>query len=665
MCGIAGYWAGGDVFRGGQANEILKNMSDAIIHRGPDSSGQWSDPKSGIALAQRRLAIIDLSDAGSQPMHSASGRYVITYNGEIYNFEDLRKELELAGHSPAWRGHSDTEVLLAAIEAWGFEKALQKSYGMFAIALWDHKNQTLSIARDRLGEKPLYYCKTKGNLVFASELKSLIRFPAFEAILDQQAITAYLQLSYVPSPLSIYKDVFKLDPGTISVFSRPDEAPEVFSYWKLSNFTETPRRTTEDISFDDAVNELELILSKVISSQMLSDVPLGSFLSGGIDSSLVTAVMQNNSDAQINTFSIGFDNNQFNESEHAKEVASHIGTYHTEFMVSERDALNVIPDIPQIYDEPFADSSQLPTVLLSRLARENVTVALTGDGGDEGFGGYNRHIFGPKLWSGISKTPGFLKSAIASVALSSQGFATKSDSLFASIISSLGLPKTTVTKLAKFALLAKMSKSFDDFYKNTVTTWPAQYAMFDEAQLRSLFIALKFDNLDDSASLIMALDTVTYLPNDILVKVDRAAMSTSLETRAPLIDARVFEFAWSLPEQYLIEGKNGKKVLKSLLHRHVPKNVIERPKQGFAVPLDSWLRGELREWAHSEIGQYCTGHCEDKHAQVIEKMWNDHQLGNQNNSSALWSVLMLNSWFKSNKAIVEISEFNKPETSAA
>lgn len=648
MCGVAGYWAGGDKFRGDIADEILTHMSDALIHRGPDSSDNWSDPKSGVALAQRRLAIIDLSDAGTQPMHSASGRYVITYNGEIYNFEVLRAELEQSGNAHSWRGHSDTEVLLAAIEAWGLEKALQKSFGMFAIALWDHKKQTLSIARDRLGEKPLYYCKSKDNLLFASELKALIRFPTFEPILDQKAVSAYLQLSYVPAQTSIYKGVHKLAPGTIAEFSNAVAEPEVISYWKLSNITETQRREVGDISYEGAVNELEDILSEVVSSQMLSDVPLGSFLSGGIDSSLVTAIMQANSNAPINTFSIGFSNNQFNESEHARQVANHLGTNHTEFMVSERDALDVIPDLPQIYDEPFADSSQIPTVLLSRLAKEKVTVALTGDGGDEGFGGYNRHIFGPALWNKISKTPQFLKSAIATSAFASQGLVTKSDGLFASVFAKLGLPVTMVNKLSKFALLAKMSKSFEDFYIKTVSTWPAQYELFDEVQLHSIFDAFKFDALGNSASHIMALDAMTYLPNDILVKVDRASMSASLETRAPLLDVRIFEFAWRLPEQYLIKDKSGKRVLKSLLYKHVPKDIIDRPKQGFAIPLDTWLRGELREWADAGISEYCAHQCEDEEAQTLKAIWGDHQSGSQNNSSAIWSVLMLNCWINSN-----------------
>ena len=656
MCGIAGYWAEGDRYRAPEiALQILADMAQAIHHRGPDGQGAWQDPASGIALTQARLAILDLSEAGRQPMHSKSERYCLTFNGEIYNHETIRAELETLGVAPKWRGHSDTESLLAAIEHWGLKQALEKSKGMFALALWDRKDRTLSLARDRIGEKPLYYGYVGKALLFASELKALQKFPDFTPELNPDAISLYLDRSYVPQPISIFKGISKLTPGTIAVFNAASADADIKPYWSFSNITQTPRRAEADVSFAEASKTLENLLEEVVSSQMISDVPLGSFLSGGIDSSLITALMQKSSSDKINTYSIGFEDPRFDESVHARRVAAHLGTHHTEFTVTEKDALDLVPSVSALYDEPFADPSLLPTVLLSRMTRKNVTVALSGDGGDEVFGGYNRHIMGPGLWSKSRKIPKSARALLTKGVTKLQGVATRGgESGMSGRLARLGLPITALEKTTKFSRVISEARTFDDFYAKTISTWPGQYAMpqlgSDVTGTDGQAIHPSFSHLGISASHIMALDTLAYLPDDIMVKVDRAAMSASLETRAPFLDPDIIEFAWSLPEAYLTENKVGKRVLRDVLYRHVPRNIIDRPKQGFAIPLDRWLRNDLKDWAYSGIEGFKNDFCDMQMSQIIDSLWQDHQTGRANNGEAIWTITMLDSWKKSLKA---------------
>lgn len=650
MCGIAGFWAVSDNDRGRDARAVLTAMADAIRHRGPDGEGYWQDPSSGVGLAHRRLSIIDLSEAGKQPMQSNTGRYVIVFNGEIYNFRELRKRLEDSGRVQGWRGHSDTEVLLAAIEAWGLIQALQAANGMFALALWDRETRRLSLARDRLGEKPLYYGGVGRTLAFASELTSIRAVPGFRAELNERAVSLFLQLAFIPHPLSIFKGIFKLAPASIATFSDPTEPPRLECYWDFGAVTRSRPAARGDLNFAEATADTERVLRNVVASQMVSDVPLGAFLSGGVDSSLVTALMQSVSPSRVKTYSIGFDDARFDETQHARDVAAHLDTEHTELRVTERSALDLVPNLFSLYDEPFADPSQLPTALLSRLTREGVTVALSGDGGDEVFAGYNRHILGPKVWNRLKRLPRPLRSSLAASGIAMERASSGSFGNVASrAFLAAGLPRTAVDKLTKFASVVGRSTSFEDFYCRTVSIWPDRFPLPPEFRTQ-LFDTLlggssHLDELGETTSRIMALDTVTYLPDDIMVKVDRASMSASLETRAPFLDARVVEHAWSLPEEFLTDAKHGKLLLKAILRRYVPNEIIDRPKQGFAMPLDKWLRGELREWATTMIGREL-GHlpCGDKLSHLFRGIWAEHLSGRTNHGPTIWAILALQAW---------------------
>lgn len=638
MCGIAGFWVPAGRLDGAACRAALAAMTDAIAHRGPDLADGWHEAETGVSLGHRRLSIVDLSPAGAQPMVSASGRLVIVYNGEIYNHAVLRRELEDAGRAAAWRSHSDTETLLAAIETWGVEKTLRRAFGMFALALWDREARTLTLARDRLGEKPLYYAQPGGTLLFGSELKALRAFPGFAPGLDAQAMDAFLRLSCIPAPRTIYAGVAKLMPGTMARFDAPGAAPEISRYWSLDAvIADTAPSRAAPASFEASVDALDAVLTEVVDGQMMADVPLGAFLSGGIDSSLITALMQERSARPVRTFSIGFDDPRFNEGAHAAAVARHLGTEHTELTVTERDALDLIPALPAIYDEPFADSSQLPTALLCRLTRQSgLTVALSGDGGDEMFGGYNRHLSGPKLWRRASRLHAPLRRSLF-------GAVGRADGLFAHsdrarrVARQLGLPVTAIDRMGRFADSLGNSADFVGFHARLIATG-GELSAPTSADLPPA----PADAGLTPAEEMMRWDALTYLSDDILVKVDRAAMAASLETRAPFLDARVVRTAWAMPEGHRIGPLGGKSPLRALLYRRVPRELIDRPKQGFAIPLDRWLRGSLRDWGDDLIasGASLPG------AQAAAGLWSDHQARRRNLGTPLWNWLMLAEWHR-------------------
>lgn len=652
MCGIAGIWWS-DGKRQDEAEAMASAMAAGLHHRGPDARGVWADGAAGIALGHARLSILDLSPAGAQPMESVSGRYVIVFNGEIYNHRDLRRELETAGSAPNWQGHSDTETVLALIDAEGLDRAIVRCIGMFALAVWDRSTRTLTLARDRMGEKPLYYGCPAGALIFASELKALMPATGSALELAPEAISAYLRFSYVPDPLSIYQGIGKLPPGHVVRFRHPSQSSEAVPYWRFEDAMRSGRAIRSPVSYGDIRRDTEATLRNVVQSQMMSDVPLGCFLSGGIDSSLIAALMQSSSSRQIRTFSIGFENTRFSEATAARCTAEHLGTEHTEFVITEAEALSIIGELPSIYDEPFADASQIPTILLSRLTRQHVTVALSGDGGDEIFGGYNRYTFGPALWqvASLIASPGRRLTAWGTSTLKS--VAAADVTVLHNISARLGLPVTTIDRLAKFGEAVGRSKDFAGLYSELVST-------FSDAGkvLRRDFPAHHaptWSRFDDEVlsrqEWMMAQDAATYLPGDILVKVDRAAMSASLETRAPFLDLRTIEMSCRLPIEAKIKGRVGKRILRDILVSHVPRSYWDRPKQGFAVPMDQWLRGQLKEWAGDLLSSNSitsTG-IFDRHQ--VEDLWNDHIAGRDNKGAQLWTILMMQSWLCNRSAL--------------
>jgi asparagine synthase (glutamine-hydrolysing) len=622
-------------------------MADAITHRGPDDSGVWMDEAAGVALAHRRLSILDLSPAGHQPMLSASGRYVIAFNGEIYNHLELREALT----GIAWRGHSDTETLLAAFERWGIETTLKKSVGMFAIALWDRETHILTLARDRLGEKPLYYGWQNGVLLFGSELKALKAHPAFAGDIDRNALTLFLRHNYIPAPYSIYRDIHKLLPGTYWQIGRDALAAqrtqgELKIYWSAREVAEAGQRNLFRGGDAEAVAELERLLGQAVGGQMVADVPLGAFLSGGVDSSTVVALMQARSSRPVKTFTIGFKEAGYNEAEHAHAVARHLGTEHTELYVTPQDAMDVIPSLSAIYDEPFADSSQIPTCLVSRLARSHVTVSLSGDGGDELFGGYNRYFWARNLWRKLGWMPRPLRAALAGVLTTlppaSWNTAFQKLEQWLPIRLRYANPGDKLHKAAEILAV----RSPEEIYLGLVSHWknPAQLVPGSHEPLTLLTDPGQQADLPDFEHRMMYLDTVTYLPDDILTKVDRAAMSVSLETRVPLLDHRVVEFAWTLPLDMKIRHVQGKWLLRQVLYRHVPQSLMERPKMGFGVPIDQWLRGPLKPWASTLIDPARLVREGIFDSAPIQQKWHEHQAGARNWSYYLWDVLMFQQW---------------------
>lgn len=642
MCGIAGFLGSGLT----STNvDWARDMAHAIAYRGPDDAGVWADKDAGIVLAHRRLAILDLSSAGHQPMLSDCKRYVIVFNGEIYNHLVLRKELEK--FQPIWKGHSDTETLLMAIAVWGLDVALEKCVGMFAFALWDRENHVLTLARDRLGEKPLYYGMQNGVLLFGSELKALRAHPAFLGEIDRDVLALYLRYNYIPAPHSIYKGIHKLTPGAYVKFNKSFDA-KMTIYWSANQVAVSGQKDQFLGDEKEAKQELAYLLNRSIGGQMMADVPLGAFLSGGVDSSTIVALMQTQSSRPIKTFTIGFSEEAYNEAEYAQAVAKHLGTEHTELYVSADQAMSVIPMLPGIYDEPFADSSQIPTWLISKLAREQVTVCLSGDGGDELFGGYNRYFLGQAIWRKLDLLPITLREVFA------KGLTGISPEQWNSLMSNLQylLPGrlrfgNPGDKLHKLAGVLRCDNP-ESLYRGLISLWdePGKIVLTSHEPTTLLTDRNQWPELDDFVQWMMALDIQTYMPDDILVKVDRAAMSLSLETRVPFLDHRLVEFAWRLPLSMKIQNGQGKHVLRQVLYDYVPSTLIERPKMGFGVPLDSWLRGPLRDWAESLLNENRLIQEGFFEPIPIRKKWQEHLSGKRNWQYHLWSVLMFQSWLE-------------------
>jgi asparagine synthase (glutamine-hydrolysing) len=617
-------------------------MLDTLRHRGPDGEGVWKDRMAGIALGQRRLAIIDLSPAGRQPMTSLSGRYVITYNGEIYNFPELRIELEAAGF---WFiGHSDTEVLLAAIEHWGLEPALLRCVGMFAFAVWDNQDRTLHLARDRMGKKPLYVARTDDGLVFASELKAINGFPGFRGELDRRAASEMLARGWVPDHECIWRQAFKLAPGGVLSITAGDLAASpdiddikarVRRWWSLADVAASGRANLLGGTLDELATELDALLRLCVRQRMVADVQLGAFLSGGIDSSIVVALMQAQSQKPVKTFTIAFGEKGFDESSQARDVAHHLGTEHTELHLSSQAARETIPDLSEIWDEPFADESQIPTLMVSRLARQHVTVALSGDGGDECFGGYRRHFIAPRM-ARFQALPGFVRAACAA-AVNGLAGRTGSQLLGALPMSEDLRHGLRPDRLARLSRLISANGEADMVHRLLSESEPVAAPPGRQPPYRD-------PDLDDLVSRIIYQDMVGYLRGDVLVKLDRASMAASLEGRCPLLDHRVVEFAWRLPTSAKIGNGQGKLILRNLLGRYIPRHMIDRPKRGFDVPIGTWLRGPLREWGSDLIAGLRATPDDLLDVARIDRIWRSHLAGSADHSGDLWSVLMFQSW---------------------
>ena len=634
MCGIAGLL---DLERrsGSQEPEALgRAMAATLNHRGPDAQGVWSDVEAGVALGHTRLSIVDLSPAGAQPMVSSCGACVITYNGEIYNAGDLRPELEARGRR--FRGHSDTEVLVEAIAEWGVKPTVERLIGMFAFASWDRRTRTLSLVRDRLGIKPLYFGRQDGRLVLASELKAFEVLPDWKPELNRDALAAYLRLAYVPSPHSIYRGIDKLAPGHIATINAEGKV-ETAAFWSVEKAAERGKSAPFNVSDREAIDTLELLLGDAVGRRLVADVPLGAFLSGGIDSSTIAAMMRMRSNAAVRTYSIGFREEGFDEAPHARAVAAYLGTDHTELYVSPAEAREVIPELPTIYDEPFADSSQIPTYLLSKLTREHVTVALSGDGGDELFAGYTRHRFA-RLASGM---PAPMGKALAC------GIGVAGPALWERVFSLLPTewrPKLAADKMHKASRLFRAGE--ESGYLTLVSAWddPDELVIGGKEPKGPIFDAGIARALPDSLDRMQYLDTITYLPDDILTKVDRASMAVALEVRVPILDHRIVEFSWRLPARFKMRGGKGKWLLRQVLYRHVPKALVERPKSGFAIPLGQWLRGPLRAWAEELLSEKGLGEGGLLTPAPIRARWAEHLEGTRNWHASLWPVLMFQAW---------------------
>lgn len=624
MCGVAGLFSPGTPRPGPDLEAIARRVTRTLQHRGPDAEGTWSDARAGIALGHRRLSILDLSPAGAQPMHSACGRYVIVFNGEIYNHMALRAELP----AQTWRGHSDTETLLAAIAQWGLEKALQRSAGMFALALWDTETRTLSLARDRLGEKPLFFGRLGADLVFASELKALRCHPDFRSGVDPSALAQLLARGCIGAPSTIYPGIFQLPPGTTMSFREGDmqgRQAHPVPYWtldtaidqRLSSATPTPAA---------AVDRLESLLCEVVAEQMVADVPVGAFLSGGIDSSLVVAMMQQVATTRVRTFTIGFPSRAHDESTYARRVAQHLRTDHTELRLTDTEVQDLLPRVVDWFDQPFGDSSALPTYLVSNLARKHVTVCLSGDGGDEMFAGYTRYGRLVCHWNRVSRWPLALRRAASS------------------LCSLEPLPMQV-----RRALHLAGSASPAEFYARMVTQWPAFTGVVRNAAVTDSGLVVPNAMGQSPIEGAMYADTLAYLPNDVLTKVDRTAMANSLEVRIPLLDCRVVEWAWTLPLSVRRRDGIPKWPLRTLLARHLPTELIDRPKMGFGVPLDDWLRGPLREWAEdllSEARLQREGHLDPR---PVRAAWRRHLTGEAHLRDQLWPVLMFEQWLEAER----------------
>jgi asparagine synthase (glutamine-hydrolysing) len=650
MCGLAGMLGSHEMHDPSSAIVLLEHMAKAIIHRGPDDAGHWFDINKCIGLTHRRLSVVDLSPAGHQPMVSPSARFVIAFNGEIYNHLDIRTELEKLGCAPVWRGHSDTETLLAGFDAWGVEGTLKRSIGMFALALWDCSQSTLTLARDRIGEKPLYYgWQGSGDnrvFLFGSELKALKAHPAFVASVDRGSLCLLLRHNYIPAPYSIYEGISKLEPGCLLSVSLGQPEPKIRKYWDMVEVARSGVATPFSGSADEAVDALELLAKDAVRQQMMADVPLGAFLSGGVDSSAVVALMQAQSARPVKTFTIGFNEQGFNEAVHAKAVAGHLGTDHYELYVTPAQAMDVVYLLPKLYCEPFADSSQIPTFLVSQLARQHVTVSLSGDAGDELFCGYNRYLMTNKLWQKVALVPKPLRSVVSK---SITAISTSTWDGLANYIPGAGRFAALGDKLHKGAKVLA-SGAVDELYMSLVSHLRSPSDWVIGGQEPATHLTGLRPNLDGLGAVesMMALDMVSYLPDDILVKVDRAGMAVSLEGRVPFLDHRIVEFAWSLPLNYKLRDGQTKWPLRQVLYRHVPRTLIDRPKMGFGVPLQDWLRGPLREWAESLLDEARLKREGYFNSAPIRQKWAEHLAGEHDWAPQLWNVLMFQAWLEEN-----------------
>ncbi|MBX9252835.1 asparagine synthase (glutamine-hydrolyzing) [Desmonostoc muscorum CCALA 125] len=648
MCGIAGFWNISRQVNSEELSYIVQQMSDTLVHRGPDNGGSWVNAEVGIGLGHRRLAIVDLSPEGHQPMISANGRYVIVFNGEIYNFLELKRQLESLGHH--FRGRSDTEVMLASFSEWGLDGAIGRFNGMFAFALWDCQERILHLGRDRLGEKPIYYAWMGQTFLFASELKALKVHPTFHAEINRDALAAFLRNKYIPAPYSIYQGIYKLPPGTILTWNGIDAHPNPVPYWSAKKAAELGVIKPFTGSELEAVAQMEALLQDAVGLRMVADVPLGAFLSGGIDSSTVVALMQAQSRQPVKTFTIGFYEDSYNEAHYAKAVAQHLATDHTELYVTAKDALAVIPKLPTLYDEPFSDDSQIPTFLISQLAKQHVTVSLSGDGGDELFAGYKRYFWGHSIWQKIGWIPPTLRQAAAGMvsSLSPQTW-NRSLASFNSLLPVKLQQPTLGDKLHWIAGILAVPDSLA-LYTRMMSDWKEPQALVVNS-LKSLMTysdRQQSPQLPDFIQHMMYLDTINYLPDDILVKVDRASMGVSLETRIPFLDHRVVELASRIPLSMKIRNGQGKWLLRQILYKYVPQKLIERPKMGFGIPIASWLRVPLRDWAEALLDQRRLQQEGFLNPQLIRQKWAEHLSSERDWQNDLWDVLMFQAWLEKN-----------------
>jgi len=634
VCGISGIWR----FNGARESSLQMQssaMTGAIAYRGPDGDGTWTDTDAGIALGHRRLAIVDLTPTGVQPMHSIDGRFVITYNGELYNTADIAAELAMS-----FRGTSDTEVLVEAIARFGIDDALQRANGLFAFAVFDRKTRTLHLARDRLGIKPLYWTRQNGAFAFASELKALRTLKDFEFVIDPAAVGAYLRHACVPAPATIYRNVAKLLPGQrLAVTAQGSTA---HSYWDLTAVASAGQAELDLRPDAEVVDELAALLADSVKRQMVSDVPLGAFLSGGIDSSTVVALMRAAGNGPVRTFTIGFREKAFNEADEARKVARHLGTDHTELILSADDALALVPKLPTMYDEPFADSSQLPTYLVSQLARQHVTVALSGDGGDEAFGGYVRYQGVDRLWRAIRYVPRFGR-RLCSEAI--RFLSPAAWDAITPIVPRRLRPTHFGDKMIKGAALLEAEDPLD-MYRRLISQWAKPMAVVNGGKEANGWIERCGPGCQalDTTARMRLIDMMGYLPDDVLTKVDRASMAVSLEVRVPLLDHRVIEYAWRLPTERLIGDGKGKRPLRAVLARHLPPKMFERPKMGFGVPIGAWLSGPLREWAEDLLSPQSLAADGLLNADTIRARFAEHVSGRRNWQHALWTVLQFQAW---------------------
>ena len=646
MCGITGFLYRSQRPKQAELAQNVERMANRLRHRGPDAGGLWTDAQAGIALGHRRLSIIDLSEAGAQPMRSASGRYIIAYNGEIYDFASTRKELEAAGYP--FKGHSDTEVLLAAIERWGLQRALDAVHGMFAFAVWDREKRELSLARDRVGKKPLYYGWCGDAFLFASELKALRAHPEFDGLVDRSALGEFVRYGWISEPLSIYENIRKLRPGSF-VRIKAESSPwavAVETYWAANQIMTSAKANPFPGSFDQAVDRLDELLVQAVTERMVADVDLGALLSGGIDSSTVVGIMQRHSERPVKTFAIGFGEKKYNEAEYASAIARHLGTDHHELYVTPKECLDVVDRLPSIYDEPFSDISQVPTFIVAQMASQHVKVVLSGDGGDETFSGYKHYAEGLAQWYWLSKLPHGLRRSAADL-LTSAG-----DSSWYLCKPSRAYQSQRLPVWRKFgSKLQRKTRSWRAASPQEVmathfsrTHQPESLVIGSSPAVSNMSDPQVWARNIDPLSAMLHFDFVGYMVGDILVKVDRATMAVSLEARCPILDNRITEFSWTLPNDYLMDGKSGKKILRAVLERYVPRKFTDRPKRGFGVPIDTWLQDPLRDWVEELISVQKLREFGYLRPEGVRRLWQQHLCGWRNHSNILWSIVMFQAW---------------------